>query len=369
MRVRSTCLVLVAFGFVTAFGCSSSDDAASQGPGGSAPDGGGSASDGAPTNDGSGPNPGNEGGSAIGLAMKYPGDVGIDKDPAFVWGENFEEATVAALDARYDSENNPTGITFATDVPAKSSGKATGKFTAGGASSATDLYKKLSDAGYDELFVRYYAKYQANAAWHHTSVWIGGYNPALAYPDPQAGLKPTGSDRFAVALEPIYGVGSPHPEMDFYDYWMGMHSWMDVPSGSTAYYGNAVVHQASLVVDDDAWMCIEMHVKINSDPSSTTGGELGLWKNDISIQQFSSAAPTGYWIKDKFCPTGADSTECTDYPPASGTAMIPLDLQWRSAAALKLNYFWPQNYITDPTTGVVEYDDMIVATSRVGCLE
>jgi len=35
---------------------------------------------------------------------------------------------------------------------------------------------------------------------------------------------------------------------------------------------------------------------------------------------------------------------------------------------LKLNAFWPQNYITDPASGTVWFDDMVVATVRVGCL-
>ncbi len=351
-----------------AIGCSSGGDASSAGTTGDG--GGGASSDGGGTTSGDASSSGGDAGStSTGLASKYPGDDGIDADPAFVWRENFEEASIGDLDARYDSVNNPPGIAFDADVPAKSHGKASGKFTAGGANSATDLFKKLSDAGYDELYVRYYAKYQADAAWHHTSVWIGGYNPPIAYPDPQAGLKPNGDDRFAVALEPTRGVGSPNPGMDFYNYWMGMHSWMDAPSGDTAYYGNAVIHQASLVVDDEAWMCIELHVKVNSDVASAAGGELGAWKNDVSIQQFSNTAPLGYWIKDKFCPEGADATDCTDYPPPSGTTMIPLDLQWRNVDALKLNYFWPQNYITDASTGVVRYDDMIVATSRIGCLD
>ena len=358
---------LVSLAILLAVGCSSSDGSSGNGAGN--PDGGAATGDGGSRGDGGSQSGGEGGATSTGIAAKYPGDVGIENDPAFVWGENFEEASVGDLDARYDSANNPPGITFDVDVPAKSGGKASGKFTAGGANSATDLYKKLSDTGYDELFVRYYAKYQANAPWHHTSVWIGGYNPPIPYPNPQAGLKPNGDDRFAVALEPVYGVGSPRPEMDFYDYWMNMHSWMDSPSGSTAYYGNAVIHQASLVVDDDQWMCIELHVKVNTDVASATGGELGIWKNDVSIQQFSGAAPLGYWIKDKFCPEGADSTACTDYPPAAGTTMIALDLQWRSVDALKLNYFWPQNYITDPSTGVVRYDDMVVATSRIGCLD
>jgi hypothetical protein len=50
--------------------------------------------------------------------------------------------------------------------------------------------------------------------------------------------------------------------------------------------------------------------------------------------------------------------------------MIPLDLQLRSTSDLHINAFWPQNYITDSTTeGAVQYDDMVVATERIGCLQ
>jgi hypothetical protein len=81
----------------------------------------------------------------------------------------------------------------------------------GGGPTATDLYKNLAP-GYDELFVRYYAKYQSGVEWHHTGVWVGSYNPALDYPSPQAGLKPNGDDRFSISFEPV--SAGPNPRMD-----------------------------------------------------------------------------------------------------------------------------------------------------------
>ena len=48
--------------------------------------------------------------------------------------------------------------------------------------------------------------------------------------------------------------------------------------------------------------------------------------------------------------------------------MIPLDLRHRSTSTLKLDAFWPQNYITSGPAGSVWYDDMVVARSRVGCI-
>lgn len=341
----------------TSAGGSGTGGASSGGGSSGAGTGGGGAGSGGTASGGAG------GGTSGTLSSKYPGDVGLDQDPDVIWVENFEEGSLNALTARYE-DSKANGIGFDTDVPAKSSGKASGKLTASGAGpNAVDFYKKLTP-GFDEVFVRYYAKYQANVEWHHTGVWIGGMNPASNWPNPQAGLKPNGDDRFNISLEPMEQGTT--PRMDFYNYWMKMHSWMDNPSGSTAYYGNSLIHDPALTAKAE-WQCFELHVKLNSGPSSGAGAELGVWVNDQSILQFTDSTPTGYWVKDKFCPNAATGKECTDYKPASPT-LVPLDFQVRSTLDLKINAFWPQNYITEGPDGTVQYDDMVMARERVGCL-
>jgi len=302
------------------------------------------------------------------LAAKYPGDVGLANDPAVVWAENFEEGAVDAVTARYESHANPPGMSLEADVPAKSSGTASMRMTSSGdGANATDLYKELSP-GWDEWYVRWYVKYEPGAiAWHHVGTWFGGYDPATSYPNPQAGLKPNGDDRFALAIEPVFDVGTGAARFDTYDYWMQMHSWMDQPQGNTAYYGNALVHQNDFTLDEGSWVCLEVHAKLNVDLASGSGAVLEIWKNDALVQRFDDAGPMGYWIKDKFCPQGADGTECTDYPAPFDTI---LDQQERSVGALDLDYFWPQNYVTQAgTTAWVEYDDMVIATARIGCIQ
>ncbi|HVU01615.1 MAG TPA: hypothetical protein VHE30_07685 [Polyangiaceae bacterium] len=324
---------------------------------------GGSSANGGASAGGASSGGGGPGGESGDLASQYPGDVGIASDPDVIWAEDFEEDSVATLLARYD-DSKPDGLSLDADVPAKSSGKASGKLTANGAGpNAVDFFKRLPDV--DELWVRYYAKYEANVPWHHTGVWIGGYNPPTSYPNPQAGLKPNGDDRFAVSLEPME-QNTAAPRMDTYDYWMTMHSWMDVPSGDTAYYGNAVIHDPTFTAKD-TWQCFEVHIKLNPDPASALGAELGAWLDDRTLAAFTDSAPLGYWVKDKFCMDAAVGTECTDYRPANPT-LVPLDLQYRNTSALRLNYFWPQNYITDAGGGSVHYDDMVLAKRRIGCI-
>lgn len=308
---------------------------------------------GAPRRDASSPDSGT-------LASRYPCDKGIESDPSFVWGENFEEGSLSAFASRYDQVDNTPGMAFVSDVPVKSCGGHAMSLTAGGSVSATDFYKKLPNA--NELYVRWYAKYEAMVPWHHTGVWFGGYDPPQSYPSPHAGIKPAGNDRFELAIEPIWGVGSPNPDFDFYNYWMQMHT---CSSCDGDYWGNALISKTSFTADDDTWVCVETHAVVNSDLGSTKGAVLEVWKNDVLVQAFPETGGVGFWVQDHYCPVGANGSQCAYSPTAPG----PLDLQLRSTASLQLNYFWPQNYITSTQTGTVEYDDMVVATSRIGCLE
>src|SRR3989442_886262 len=157
------------------------------------------------------------------LADRYPCDRGIAGDPAVVWAENFEEGSVSAVASRYDSHNNDAGMALVADRPAASCGAAAMQFTAGGAASATDLYKLLLP-GHEEYFVRWYVKYEAGAPWHHTGVWFGGDVNNNPYPFPHAGERPNGNDRVSFAMEPVWGIGGPNPPLDLYHYLMNMHT-------------------------------------------------------------------------------------------------------------------------------------------------
>lgn len=351
-------LSIVALALVSA--CSSEEAGPGASPDGSPPP----SVDGGTSNDGGGDGP--AGGS--GIAARYPKDVGIEQDPDVVWVENFEEGSVQALTARYE-DAKAGGITLVPDVPPNSAGSASGRFRAdpASASQAADLFKRL-DPGFDELYVRYYAKYQSGIQWHHTGVWIGGYNPAQSYPSPQAGNKPDGDDRFSVSFEPVGADGSPNPRMDFYDYWMNMRSYADPPMQG-AYYGNTILQDPNVRVADDTWMCIEIHVKLNTDPASSAGAVRDLWIDGKLVAHFDDAQPLGCWVRDKFCRETMLSTPQCDYPNLCATPYVPLDLRMRSTLDLKLNAFWPQAYVTSGPAGAVQYDDMVVAKSYVGPLQ
>ena len=293
------------------------------------------------------------------LSDRYPGDVGLGADPAVIWFEDFEAGSVSAITGRYNQAQGTARMALSTDSPSGNSLA----LTAGGSVSAVDLYKQLPN--HDEVFVRWYVKYDANVPWHHSGMWFGGYNPAMPYPSPGAGTKPDGDDRFSIAVEPVFGSASAK-RFDFYNYWMNMRSWMATPTNDgTSYYGNSLVHQNGFTIDETQWVCLEVHVRMNTAASSAAGAVLEVWKRDALVARFDDGGPLGWWIRDKFCPGTTDAAECTQYPAPVDTV---LDLQFRSTTSFGVNAFWPQNYITDTAMGTLRFDQMVVATERIGCM-
>jgi hypothetical protein len=299
--------------------------------------------------------------SAATLAQKYPGDYDIETDASVVWRENFAAASIASVLQRYTDHFNAGGMSLSPDVPAHSPSKDSLQLKSGGINPKTYIYKNLGD-GYEELYFRYYVKYIGDGPWHHSGLWIGGYNPPLPYPYPRAGLHPSGSDFFSLALESIDNT-----TMDLYTMWMGMHSWKDSPTGVPGdYYGNTLLHAAALRLQSDRWACYEIHLKLNPDPASGAGAILEVWKNDVLVRRFDDSGPPGWWGRDKFCPNDADDTQCIRYRPAN-PSLAPLVQRWRTTPALKINYFWPTNYNDAPASSSVRFADMVVATGRIGC--
>ena len=294
------------------------------------------------------------------LSEKYPGDLGMENDPDVIWVENFEESSISDILSRYEDYKNPDGMYFDDDVPALSSGSKSLALVAGGdQEDATDFYKNFGEDGYEQWYIRWYVKYQANAEYHHTGVWFGGYHEPLNWPYPRAGTKPAGDDLFSIAIEPSFpGV------LDFYNYWMKMRSWSDPPS---SYWGNSLVHHSATYYDEE-WICIEVYFKVNPYMNSGDGAELTLWINDEFIVDFTGTSGLGHWVADKFCTEDSDLPSCTNYPPDEGEEMIPLDLQVRVIEELKLNYLWPQNYTTAEEQTTVWFDDIVIANIRIGSL-
>jgi hypothetical protein len=221
----------------------------------------------------------------------------------------------------------------------------------GGQSTGGHLYRRLMP-GYDQLFLRFYVKFDSDCYPIHHFVHMGGYHPATPWPQGGAGTRPNGDDRFSTGVEPFGNKW----RWDFYSYWMDMRS---SPDGKS--WGNDFINDPPLTVGRDRWICVELMMKMN-DPVAESNGEQAIWidgkpwrKDGQLISHLGVGFPRGRWVWDSFL------------PDPNGT---PFEgFRWRSSEELNLNYLWLLLYITDAPAAHVSkvwFDDIVVARQYIG---
>ena len=133
-----------------------------------------------------------------GLSAKYPGDEGIENDPAVIFVEKFEERTLEELFRRWEDLKHREIMSFSNDVPKDSAGKQSLLMThVGGKGTGGHLYRRLLP-GYDKIFVRFYVKFHPDCFPIHHFSGVGGYYPPTRWPQGGSGERPRGDDRFSI---------------------------------------------------------------------------------------------------------------------------------------------------------------------------
>lgn len=295
------------------------------------------------------------------LANSYPNDVGIEFDTNVLYVEKFDDGIINIL-SRYSDIQNSAGISLDTDIPSGSLGPNSIKMTSEqGVNVGSHLYTKFTPGFNNKVYIRYYVNYPSISTgfFHHEGIWIGGYNPATNWPNPQAGTCGLGSSRLSIAYEPVWQNINP-PGMDTYLYWGDMQSW----NGGSSCYGNTMVTEGRTdyenpasptapIVAFDQWMCIEVMVKLNN-PVTDYNGELAVWQNGVQVGHWGPGFPNGHWGIDKWYNDPND-------PPFQG-------FRWRTDSTLDINWLWLEFYHDDPNapSSYIKYDHVVMATEYIG---
>jgi len=302
-----------------------------------------------------------------GLAAKYVGDAGIERDENVVFVESFEENSLEAMWQRWESVKNREIMSLSTDRPASSAGKRSLLMThVGGRSQGGHLYRRLLP-GYDKLHVRFCVKFDPECAPIHHFFHVGGYNPPTRWPQGGAGQRPRGDERLSTGVEPFGDAWA----WDYYTYWMEMRG--SPPRGQT--WGNTFVRDPNLKVERGKWTCAELMMQMNR-PASEHNGQMALWIDGKLVSHLGEGFPRGKWVYDKFLHNqGGRSIRWDDAKGSSERSTAaeggePFEgFRWRSDEKLDLNYLWVLLYITKSPEGHVSkvwFDDIVVATEYIG---
>jgi hypothetical protein len=312
-----------------------------------------------------GPSRGGDLPAGAGLAAKYPGDKGIEKDPNVLFAEGFESGSLDDVVRRWSEASNKDGkvLSLRADAPPGSDGKRCLEMMATlGENTGGHLYKRLP-RGVDRVFARFYVKFAPDADYIHHFVHLGGYNPPTDYPQGGAGERPRGDERVTAGIEPFgdYGKYPPPGAWGFYTYWQEMKI-----SADGHYWGNGLHPETPALVPKGRWQCVEVMMKLNSAPEKADG-ELALWLDGKPVMDIRQGTPRSPW-------TGMGFTALSQGgEPFEG-------FRFRKSNDLKINFFWLLHYVTEnagrqnkvaKTNPVnrVWFDDIVVSTAYVGPIQ
>ena len=268
--------------------------------------------------------------SGNGLALDYPGDIGMKTNKFVIFADDFE---TGSLGAGWDETGNKGGqvLKFVDPGLAATLGRRClrveahlGQDTGGG------LTKWFEPA--DPVFIRFYSRFDPGCDYVHHFVTLRA-NKSLRGGDKWsgfggAGLKPDGTERFSTAIEPWgnWGRWTPPGRWNFYSYWHEMSA-----SGDGKYWGNSFGDPSAPLISRDRWICVEFMLKHNT--PGQPDGEQAFWID---------GALRGHWR----------------------------GYNWRKTDQLKANALTLESYITDRwtknPTNVVCFDNVVIARRYIG---
>jgi hypothetical protein len=286
-----------------------------------------------------------------GIAARYPGDHGIEGDPAVVFADGFEtvegdsfttgdrKGSSGGWNNKWDSVWNEIRVVEGPEN-VHSGRKAVQITHEQPMSNGADRH---FDRGFDTLFVRYYMKYHKEfPGCHHTGMCILAGAPGITLATGSAtGVVPNGRNHFEALLDtlpPRRNSGTPPPgNMNIYCYHMDQgRQWGDLffPSGEVVPPENkkllaeGFVPRPNLNAERGRWYCYELMLKAN-----TPG------KRDGRV---------AFWVDGKLA---------GDFP----------NLRFREVEELKPNHVILLSYSSRVWPNQTHwYDDVVAATSYIG---
>lgn len=301
------------------------------------------------------------------LSAQYPGDVGIGSDPRVLFHTDFENGmsgwsrytTDAQRQAVLDDAAQANGGSHYLQQRVTRTMLAAQQYIS--VNAQLDLPTRVP-----ELYWRFYARVVGSSAKPHHWVRVAAGTPSFQS-DGLANTVPPGDQGFWFDVDLTTS-----DTFKFYVYWYLMRSGRcndgtATPGcagdqGTTYYYGNNFDYADQAPLTRDAWFCLELRAKANT--LGTSDGELTLWKDDVLVADYRPGNPRGRWLRDNFYSWGQYFQDVQ--------AFEGFDFRSSADVLLKrvtLDAYYERGTLpaAAPEEQVLHYDDVVVATTRIGC--
>lgn len=297
----------------------------------------------------------------------YPRDEGIAADPRVLFATGFENGMTGWTRFTQD----PARLSVVTNAAQANAGtsflqeRVTRTQLAANQYLSTNAQVDLSRR-VPELYWRFYARLVGTTARPHHWVRVAA-GTAGFQSDGLANTRPAGDQGFWFDVD-LTGADT----FNFYTYWYAMRSGRcndgsATPGcagdqGTTYYYGNNFTFANQVPIERDRWFCLEVHARANTVGASD--GELSLWKDGALVADYRPGTPRGRWLRDNFYSWGQYFQDLQ--------AFEGFDFRTSADVLLKrvtLDAYYERGTLpaSAPEEQVIHYDDVVVATSRIGC--
>jgi len=323
-----------------------------------------------------------DGGSPPGgsLSERYPGDVGMAADPSVLFFDDFESGW-----GRWDGPSADTRyLTVETGADMANGGERYLRSTVTTADLAENMYISASprvtfESRVDEVWWRFHARFPELAPNPHHWIRMAAGNPSWDSSG-LANTVPGGDEGFWFDFD-----ANIEDQFNFYVYWYGMRSGRcndgsATPGcagdqGTTYYYGNVFRPPDQPGFPRDRWFCVEIHARANTVGSSD--GALGFWIDDALVGDYRPGNPDGTWLRETFHAGGCEFSACTAPAPFEGFDFrssgdvgfkaIYLDAYYERDSSARRRTRMEEMGLTVSDNQTILYDDVVVATERIGC--
>jgi hypothetical protein len=318
-------------------------------------------------------------GSGETLSEKYRGDVGMATDPAVLFFDDFEAGW-----GKWDAPSVDTEYLHWEEGALAHAGRHYLRSTVTTAHLAENEYISASPRfelarRVPRIFWRLHVRFPVVAPNPHH--WLRVAAGSEQYDSSGlANTVPPGDQGFWFDLD-----ADLDDVLNFYVYWHQMRSGRcndgsTTPGcagdqGSDYHYGNTFRPLGQQGFARDAWFCVELAAQVNTVGQSD--GSLSLWVDDALVGRYGSGHPDGTWLRDQFHQGGCAFSACTAPVPFEG-------FEFRSDEAVLFKAIFLDAYYQRDTSAdkraqleargssvgdeqTILYDDIVVATERVGC--